>query len=50
MLDPPYKSLQVVENYVGRGNEICFTSEYDMKRSQPTFDDIFERLNPSIQA
>jgi len=31
MLDPHFKSLQVVENYEGRGEAICFASEYDAK-------------------
>ncbi len=35
MLDPPYKSLQVVENYVGRGNAIRLASKYDMKEVNP---------------
>jgi hypothetical protein len=31
MFDPRYKSLQVVENYVGCGNAIHLAREYDMK-------------------
>jgi hypothetical protein len=30
MLDPCYKSLWVVENYVGHGNVIHLAFEYDM--------------------
>lgn len=31
MLDPHFKSLQVVKNYEGRGETIRFASEYDAK-------------------
>ncbi len=50
MLDPYYKSLQVVENYVERGNIIRLASKYDLKKVIPLLMTIFERLNPSIQA
>ncbi len=49
MLDPHYKSLQVVENYVGHGNAIHLAFKYDMKEVIPLLVTIFERLNPSIQ-
>jgi hypothetical protein len=45
MLDPHYKSLWVVENYVGRGDAICFPSKYDMKEVIPLLMTIFEKLN-----
>ncbi len=48
-LDSCYKSLQVVEIYVGRGNVICLASKYDMKKVIPLLMITFERLNPSIQ-
>ncbi len=35
MLDPHYKSLQVVENYVGCGNAIRLAFEYDLKKVIP---------------
>jgi hypothetical protein len=35
MLDPLYKSLQVVENYVGHGNAIRLALKYDMKEVNP---------------
>ncbi len=47
MLDLHYKSLQVVENYMGHGNAIAF--KYYMKEVIPLLMTIFERLNPSIQ-
>jgi len=50
MLDPYYKSLWVVENYVGNGNEICLTLEYDMKVVIPFLMTNFERLNIFVQA
>jgi hypothetical protein len=36
MLNSHFKSLQVVENYEGRG-EVCFASEYDAKVVIPLF-------------
>jgi len=50
MLDLYYKSLQVVENYVGRGNAIRLASKYHLKEVIPLLMTIFERLKPSIQA
>jgi hypothetical protein len=35
MLDPCFKSLWVVENYVGHKNAIHLTIEYDMKKIIP---------------
>jgi hypothetical protein len=35
MLDPHYKSLRVVENYVGHGNAICLAFKYVMKEVIP---------------
>jgi hypothetical protein len=37
MLDPHFKFLQIVENYVGCGKTICFASEYDVKAMIPLF-------------
>ncbi len=48
MLDPHYKSLRFIENYVGGGNAIHFTLEYDMKEVIPIL--MIERLNLFIQA
>jgi hypothetical protein len=45
MLDPHYKSLWVVENYVGCGDAIHLASKYDMKEVIPFLMTIFERLN-----
>lgn len=50
MLDPHYKSLRVSENYVGHGNAIHLTLEYDMKEVIPFLITKFERLNHFIQA
>ncbi len=49
MLDPHYKSLRVIENYVGCGNAIHLTLEYDLKEVIPLLMTNFERLNASIQ-
>jgi hypothetical protein len=48
MLDPCYKSLWVVENYVGRGNAIRLACEYDMKKFISFMMTIFDKLNPYI--
>ncbi len=50
MLDPYYKSLRSVGNYVGCVNAICLVFEYDMKKVIPFLMTNFERLNLSIQA
>jgi hypothetical protein len=35
MLNPHFKSLQIVEKYVGYGGTICFVFEYDVKAMIP---------------
>jgi hypothetical protein len=50
MLDPYYKSLWVVEKYVGSGNEIHLALEYDMEVVIPLLMTNFERLNLFVQA
>jgi hypothetical protein len=50
MLDPCFKTLQVVENYVGRENVIHLLVEYDVKEIIPFLMTIFEWLNPTIEA
>jgi hypothetical protein len=35
MLDPHFKSLQIMEKYVGCGETIYFISEYDVKAMIP---------------
>jgi hypothetical protein len=50
MLDPRYKSLLVVENYMGHGNAICLAFKYDMKENIPLLMTIFKRLNLFIQS
>jgi hypothetical protein len=50
MLDLCYKSLQIVENYVGCGNAIFLASEYDFKKVIPLLMIVCERLTlPSKQ-
>ncbi len=48
ILDPHYKSLRIIENYVGQGNTICLACEYDMKEVISLLMTIFERLNHFI--
>jgi len=50
MLDPYFKSLQVVKNYVAHGEIICFAFEYDGKITIPLLMTCFDRLNPISQA
>jgi len=50
MLDPRFKSLRVVENYVGHGNCICLIVEYDANVIIPLLMTMFEVLNPTVQA
>jgi hypothetical protein len=49
ILDPRYKSLLVVENYMGHGNAICLAFKYDMKKIIPLLMTVFKRLNLFIQ-
>jgi hypothetical protein len=49
MLDPRFKSLRVVENYVGRGACICLVAEYDANAVIPFLMTVFEVLNPIVQ-
>jgi hypothetical protein len=35
MLDPRFKSLQIMENYVGCGEAICLASQDDVKTIIP---------------
>jgi len=50
MLNPRFKSLKVVENYMGCGVCICFIAEYDANAIIPLLMTMFEVLNPTIQA
>jgi hypothetical protein len=49
MLDPRFKSLRVVENYVGCGACIHFAIEYDANAVIPLLTIVFEVLNPIVQ-
>jgi hypothetical protein len=49
MLDPCFKSLQIVENYVGFGATIRLASKYDSKIVIPLLMACFDPLNPSSQ-
>jgi hypothetical protein len=46
MLDPRFKYLKVVENYVGRGACICLATEYDVNAIISLLMTMFEVLNP----
>jgi hypothetical protein len=50
MLDPRFKSLRVVENYVGCGAYIHLVAEYDVNAIIPLLMTMFEVLNPTVQA
>ncbi len=49
MFDPHFKSLWVLENYVGRGNVIHLVIEYDAKVVISLMMIIFDVLNPINQ-
>jgi len=49
-LDPYFKILQVVKNYVAHGEVICFAFEYDGKIMIPLLMIFFDQLNPISQA
>jgi hypothetical protein len=46
MLDPRFKYLKVVENYVGHGFRIHLVVEYDANAIIPLLMTMFEVLNP----
>jgi hypothetical protein len=50
MLDPRFKSLQVVENLVGCGNAIQLVSKNDLKPMIPFLMVCFEAVNPIVKA
>jgi hypothetical protein len=50
ILDPRFKPLKVVENYVGCGACICLTIEYDANAVIPLLMITFEVLNPFVHA
>jgi hypothetical protein len=49
MLDPRFKSLRVVENYVGRGACIRLVVIYDANQVIPLLTTMFEVLNLIVQ-
>jgi len=48
MLDPWFKHLHVVENYVGQRNVIYLAFEYDVKAVIPLLMICFHQLNPIV--
>lgn len=48
-MDPHFKSLWIMENYVGHGEAICFASHYDVKTIMPLLMTCFDQLNPNSQ-
>jgi hypothetical protein len=50
MLDPHFKSLWIVQTYVGCGNASHFAIKYDVKEVIPLPMIVFEQLNPIFQA
>ncbi len=49
MLDPHFKFLQIMENYLGCGEAICLASQYDVKTIIPLLMICFDQLNPTSQ-
>jgi len=49
MLDPHFKYLQMVENFVGLGATICLAFEYDTKTRISLLIACFDRLNLTSQ-
>jgi hypothetical protein len=50
MLDPRFKSLKVVENYVGCGVYIRLVAKYDVNAIILILMTMFEVLNTTVQA
>jgi len=50
MLDSCFKSLGVVESFMGCGNAICFITEYDVKEVILVLIIFFYQLNPIVEA
>ncbi len=50
MLDPCFKSLWVVESFVGHGNVIHLVVEYDVKEVIPLSMTLLDQLNFIIEA
>jgi hypothetical protein len=49
MLDPRFKSLRVVENYVGHGACSGLVVKYDVNSVIPFLMTMFDILNPTVQ-
>lgn len=49
MFDPWFKSLKVMENYVGREACICLATEYDANVIVLFLMIVFDILNPIVQ-
>jgi hypothetical protein len=49
MLDPCFKSLWVVESFVGCSNAIRLATKYDMKEVIPLLMTIFDQPNPIVE-
>jgi len=50
MLDPCFKSLWVVESFVGHGNVIHLVVDYDVKEVIPLLMTLLDQLNLTIEA
>jgi hypothetical protein len=49
MLNLHFKSLWVVESFVGCGNAIFFAIEYDVKKVIPFSMNVFDWMNPIVE-
>jgi len=50
ILDPCFKSLWVVESFVGHGNVIHLAIEYEMKKIIPLLMTLLNQLNRIVEA
>ncbi len=50
MLDPHFKSLRIIENYVGHGATILLAFKFDAKVMTPLLMACFDQLNPTSLA
>jgi hypothetical protein len=50
LLDPRFKSLQVVKSFVGCGNAVCLAIEFDVKEVIPLLMIVFYQLNLIVKA
>ncbi len=50
MLDPLFKSLQVMKSFLGYNNAVCIAIQYDVEEVITLLMTLFDQLNPTIEA